>query len=309
MKKNLKFLISLSVLTIGLCFPSYAQLESKSTSAAFFNGQYYEVPFSTYYAPNNSTDSWYEEIDEEGNSVWYYLKGTSVLHGFQNIDGKTYLFDEKGKWLDENKEEYKNYISLLDSIYTAKKNNDINFSIDCSGMSEFDKNMILLNYNNRYLLSENNLNYNGLKIENDKIIITNYDTILEDKCSDLLKQLTGIETLNLKQKCKQIHDVVVNNFDYDYSLTNFEGIFKAYSNGNNKIVCGGYADVFRKLCNKFNIECDVIEGYGDGEGHVWNRISTGSGYKYIDCTWDDTEGGYNWFYKTYNEFIGSHIPF
>ncbi len=52
-------------------------------------------------------------------------------------------------------------------------------------------------------------------------------------------------------------------------------------------LCEGYSRAFKLLCNKVGIECDLVVGTSDGEGHMWNRVNIGKKHSYVDVTWND----------------------
>lgn len=56
-----------------------------------------------------------------------------------------------------------------------------------------------------------------------------------------------------------------------------------------KIVCGGYANTYKRICNYIGLDVQYVSGLGNSEGHAWNSIELNDTTYYIDCTWDDTE--------------------
>lgn len=57
-----------------------------------------------------------------------------------------------------------------------------------------------------------------------------------------------------------------------------------------KTVCTGYARAFQALCNELGLPCWTVNGYQDGEGHIWNMVRLSGETLYIDCTFADTGG-------------------
>ncbi len=64
---------------------------------------------------------------------------------------------------------------------------------------------------------------------------------------------------------------------------------------NKKAICEGYSRAFKLLCNKVGIECDLIVGKADGEGHMWNSVNIDGKHSYVDVTWNDRPD-YPYFY-------------
>lgn len=104
---------------------------------------------------------------------------------------------------------------------------------------------------------------------------------------------------------------------------------------NKKAVCGGYAKLLKYFCDAFNIECEVVEGFGRGTrkdvvfnpspvkpNHAWNAVKINGIWKLIDPTWisgyvDDTDENNMIYRKKFNEvyyftspdrFVLNHFP-
>ena len=64
-----------------------------------------------------------------------------------------------------------------------------------------------------------------------------------------------------------------------------------------RVVCEGYAKMFKVLCDQFQIPCVLVPGQartadGSWEGHMWNYVKMENGLWYlVDTTWDDQEQG------------------
>ncbi len=87
------------------------------------------------------------------------------------------------------------------------------------------------------------------------------------------------------EKEKYINDFLCDNCEY---AENGEFCDTAYGCiVNKKALCEGYAKAFKLLCNKANIECDLIVGKAEGEGHMWNRVNIDGMHSFVDVTWND----------------------
>ncbi|NNC69809.1 MAG: hypothetical protein HKN90_03190 [Flavobacteriaceae bacterium] len=96
----------------------------------------------------------------------------------------------------------------------------------------------------------------------------------------------------------------------------------------NKAVCEGFAQTFKKVCELMGIRCLFIEGYskinvndigrnpkrGD---HAWNAVKINNQWKLIDVTWaSGSANGTVWkqkfndyyFFTDADEFVKTHLP-
>jgi transglutaminase/protease-like cytokinesis protein 3 len=100
---------------------------------------------------------------------------------------------------------------------------------------------------------------------------------------------------------KKIHDWIALNIRYDaksYLSGNipFQGYYNALASG--MAVCAGYANLFKRICDELNIDCEEISGYARGysyslfddeiitSNHAWNMVKIYDNWYLIDCTWD-----------------------
>lgn len=98
-------------------------------------------------------------------------------------------------------------------------------------------------------------------------------------------------------KLLYIHDYLVDNTRYDMEeYDKMVGGAEEYFTSQNaygclvdrEAVCTGYSAAFRLLASREGIECGYVTGKGlDGEAHMWNYVSSGGDYYYVDATWDD----------------------
>ena len=135
------------------------------------------------------------------------------------------------------------------------------------------------------------------------------------------------------EKVKKAHDLVCTLVKY-YA----ESIWKKTVPDQNwkdtlitgRAVCAGYANLFKKICDEINIQCEILSGYGRGVGtspleeeipaksnHAWNIVTVNNEPYLIDSTWDS---GYmdgkvakqkyttEWFFVKPEHFIYTHFP-
>ena len=126
---------------------------------------------------------------------------------------------------------------------------------------------------------------------------------------------------NTYKKLQQMHDWLVDNVEYEQSLTgsNIRNIYGAFEE--KQVVCEGYAKAYKYLLDKAGIENIIVVGYGTNskgstEDHAWNYVKLNGKWYAVDVTWDDpiiVGGGklsdknrYNYFLKGSNNFNGTH---
>jgi hypothetical protein len=129
-------------------------------------------------------------------------------------------------------------------------------------------------------------------------------TVNKEKRNELKATLDAVcqkvmtETQKLKteyEKEKYINDYLCDTVTYIESGKFVNTSYGALVEG--AALCEGYSRAFKLLCNKAGIECSLIVGQSQGEGHMWNRVNIDKKLSYVDVTWNDrTE------YKTYTYF-------
>lgn len=141
---------------------------------------------------------------------------------------------------------------------------------------------------------------------------------LEEVKNNIIRNKTG----NAYKDIKMVHDYLVENIEYDTSISkqNIYNIYGALING--EAVCEGYARGFKYLMDGLGIPCTLVIGKGTNlegntENHAWNYVQISDNWYAIDCTWDDpvVEGGgwvsksskYKYFLKGSYDISKDHI--
>ena len=95
-------------------------------------------------------------------------------------------------------------------------------------------------------------------------------------------------------KVKVLHDLVVDNVDYNYDFVNGlvdeEDVYSqsAYSVFCTDLtVCAGYAQAFSMVCNASGIDCISVTS----SAHQWNKVRINDSWYNVDCTWADSGSG------------------
>lgn len=85
------------------------------------------------------------------------------------------------------------------------------------------------------------------------------------------------------EKVKYVHDYLVENTEYDYTLSKFS----AYDLLVNKTgVCQAYAYAFKHIMDKLGIECEYAES--PNMQHMWNVVKVDGNWYNVDCAWSNT---------------------
>lgn len=112
---------------------------------------------------------------------------------------------------------------------------------------------------------------------------------IEQIKDDILNNLQGV---TISKKIQAIHDYLVENIEYDQTISkdNIYNICGAILN--KESVCEGYAKAFKYLTNEAGINCVIVIGTasnskGETEDHAWNYVELDGKWYAVDCTWDD----------------------
>ena len=117
---------------------------------------------------------------------------------------------------------------------------------------------------------------------------------IEQIKNQVINQLSG----DTYKKVRQIHDFLVENLEYDQTVSN-PNIYNLYGAlVNRDCVCEGYAKAFKYLSDEAGLNCVIIVGdatnsKGQIENHAWNYVDLDGTWYAIDTTWDDpiVQGG------------------
>lgn len=166
------------------------------------------------------------------------------------------------------------------------------------------------------------------KGDNDTYFIDGFKSLQEVNyavtyVTDSEKQiLDSVTEKNDYYKIMKIHNWIVDNVEYNmqesYNNANIYGALQ-----DNKVVCEGYARLFKSLMDKLEIPCVIVSGEGinldtgSSENHAWNYVYLKGNWYAMDVTWDDPviigkgyvskDTQYRFFLKGSDEFFKTHI--
>ena len=153
----------------------------------------------------------------------------------------------------------------------------------------------------------------GIKPED----INEYEQKLEAIRNSVVENVSGSDY----DKAKQIHDALVDELEYDKTLSRIHthDIYGALVE--KCVVCEGYAKSYKYLLDGVGIPCVLVSGKGtnskgETEEHIWNYVCLDNKWYAVDVTWDDpiVTGGaltnrikHKYFLKGAPEFNSNHM--
>ena len=140
---------------------------------------------------------------------------------------------------------------------------------------------------NVYINSGNEVNYLSEEFSSKEEIDQAMAQIEQVK-----NQIVQSKTGNFYEDIKMVHDYLVDNINYESSLSK-ENIYNIYGAlVNRECVCEGYARAFKYLLDELDIPCVMVIGtatnsQGETENHAWNYVQLNGNWYAVDSTWDD----------------------
>ena len=135
--------------------------------------------------------------------------------------------------------------------------------------------------------------------------ISSYDSGVDSVINNIKNAVDS--SVSRRETLKYIHDYLCKKGYYSYSGLKITHTSEPLFIGGGGVVCEGYADAFKVICDRLGIPCACIVGGADSNGkeepHMWNYVQLEDGKWYlIDITWDDQISGirYTYFLANYN---------
>ena len=267
---------------------------------------------------NNINKYYYSLLNEHGKTIY-----NKILNNLENLKTGTYKIEFKNTF-DELLEQ-ENGAEILENAFQAALNafiydNPEVFYLDISQMylhTEIKK-VIVKKTSNVYIAPKEGENYLNKSFASKEEI----DNALEE-----IRQIVeNIKAENLDKsqygKIKSVHNYLIDNLEYDSTVSN-ENIYNIYGALINKLtVCEGYTKAFKYILDELGIENIFVFGIGinkngEQESHSWNYVKLEENWYAVDVTWDDpiligggyltNEFRYRYFLKGANDFEKDHI--
>lgn len=259
---------------------------------------------------------YYDQLDEYGKTIYKALE-----KNLDNMKSGTYNIDF-GKEFDD---------LLHEDDGEDRLNNSFQFAINALNFD--NPNIFYIDISKVYLLTKITQRFWGTTYEVE-IGASQGQSYLNDDFSnkndveeatkkieqekEFIKSRLGKDT---EYRIKGVHDYLVNNLQYDTTISR-DNIYNIYGALINRVtVCEGYARAFKSIMDDLDIPCIVacgtaINNSGETETHAWNYVSLNGQWYAVDVTWDDPViigTGYinNEVYKRYflkgaDEFFKNH---
>lgn len=111
---------------------------------------------------------------------------------------------------------------------------------------------------------------------------------------------TPLSSATPSSKVNSLHNTVADTLSYDKEHASSGDpvgtiIRSAYTalSGDHKVVCEGYAKMFKVLCDAADVPCLIVTGVAGTkdsfENHMWNYVEVDGLWYLVDCTWDDQQ--------------------
>lgn len=258
------------------------------TNAEIYNGVDAQTPKSEnkhlYKQLNSTAKTIYDELYKNRENLKTGTYTVQFGEAFQSL-----LSKDNGE--SELKKEFQSAIEVL--IY---ENPEI-FYLDATNMFlniEKTTRVTGVKYN-VYINNGNKPNYltDGLNSKKD---VEEYVEQIEQAKNHIISMLEGKSNY---EKIKIVHDYLIDNIEYDSTLSenNIYDVYGALIL--KKCVCEGYAKAFQYIMNEVGIENTIVIGTSTNsknktENHSWNYVKLNEKWYAIDVTWDDpviTGGG------------------
>ena len=276
-----------------------------------------KAPNIADYSNVNVDKYFYNQLEEESKTIYKALESNK-----ENMKSGTYRIELGENFSDilekENgQEELGNYYQSAIEAYIYDNPNIFYLSpskmyLNIETITKFAD----VSYN-VFINSGNEDNYFAEGFTSEEQVREAINRVEEIK-NNILSQRNG----NNYEDIKMVHDYLVDNIEYDTTISR-NNIYDVYGALVNRIaVCEGYARSFKYILDEMGIPCVLVIGtgtnsQGETERHAWNYVELEGNWYAVDCTWDDPiiigGGGqtlssrYKYFLKGANEFNTDHI--
>lgn len=123
----------------------------------------------------------------------------------------------------------------------------------------------------------------------DEQMVQATNATLESFRNNFASQIDGLAD---SEKIRRVHDYIIENTEYDQTLSR-SNIYNVYGSLMQHVaVCEGYSKAMKYLLDAANVPCVIACGIaqnsnGETESHAWNYVKIGDSWYAVDSTWDD----------------------
>lgn len=288
-----------------------------SFSALVENYEPNEEDYAVYEITDAQNRYYYNQLDEPSKIIYAEILGNldKIKNGEDNIKISSKLSDYISAENGAN-----SLVSSFQNAWDAFRNDNVDvFYVDGSKMCLITKTIKKgsKTYYEFYIGKGDNQSYfiDSLNSAQDVNYAIAY---VSDKEKEILD---SINDKNDYYKILKAHNWIVDNVSYNLDdASNNSNIYGALQD--KKVVCEGYARLFKSLMDKLDIPCVLVSGTGEDrstntrENHAWNYVYLKGNWYAIDVTWDDpiiigngyvnNDVRYKYFLKGSDEFFKTH---
>lgn len=236
---------------------------------------------------SSNTFLYYDQLDEYSKIIY-----EEIAKNLDKMKSGTYIIDFEKK-----------FNNLLNEQHGEERLKDsFNFAINAISLDKPEVFYIDISKVCLFLEKTNNIYKTTYRVkigpeENETYLNQSfYSEVDVNKAIDIVNSKKDIIKSKLsgtiENQIKMVHDYLVDNIEYDTTMSqnNIYDIYGALVN--KKVVCEGYARTFKYLMDNLNIPCVIVygtgtNGNGKSEKHAWNYVKIDSNWYAIDVTWDD----------------------
>ncbi len=141
------------------------------------------------------------------------------------------------------------------------------------------------------------ISFNVNKVSGYSSTMDEYKTAMNTKITEIV---TPVASATPSVKITTLHNIVADTLAYDKEHASsgdptgsiIRSVHTALC-GDHKVVCEGYAKMFKVLCDAADVPCLIVTGVagtkGSFENHMWNQVKIDDLWYLVDCTWDDQQ--------------------
>ena len=293
-------------------------LSGEDFAALVENYEPNEEDYNVYEITDTQNRYYYNQLDEYSKIIYAEIFGNidKIKNGEDNIK-----ISSKLSAISNSEDMNVKLMSSFQNAWDAFRNDNVDiFYIDGTKMCLVTKTITRGRKSTYefYISKESNPNYliDGFKSAEEVNKAIKLVQIEENEILDKIKA-----EKNDYYKIVKAHNWIVENVEYNLQDSpNNANIYGALND--KKVVCEGYARLFKSLMDKLEIPCVFVSGVGTDidtgkqENHAWNYVYLKGNWYAVDVTWDDpivigngelsSKAKYKYFLKGSNEFFKSH---
>lgn len=290
---------------------------SGSFAALVENYEPDEIDESKYEVSDTQNRYYYNQLDDNSKIIY-----AEILHNLDRIkNGEDNIkISSKLSSLADSGDMNSALMEAFQNAWDAFRNDNVDiFYIDGTKMclvTKTTKRGSKVKY--EFFISKGNNNSYFINGFNNKSQVEQAEQYIKEKEAEILESITE---KNDYYKIMNAHNWIIENLEYNLEESNHNAnIYGALHD--NKVVCEGYARLFKSLMDKMNIPCIFVSGVGknlengSSEDHAWNYVFLKGKWYAVDATWDDpiilgggfasSDTKYKYFLKGSDDFFASH---